>query len=179
METMENIVRADLHSYLASVGAVDAKMPECIDIEEKWEEIASAYMPDGIREYNSSPVVALGWMMFIGMAMAAFWDGNWDKYREDSELYDHLKDARGFDYMDEYILEDIMHLDRNVSGKYSRIVAECASRTNSILVRGNVEPGTKAAFQAFVSCLHQMYLMGMAFGLKHLGYKMTPMTFGA
>ena len=67
-----------------------------------------------------------------------------------------------------------MGLDQNLSGKYSKIVAECASRTNSILVRGSIEPGTKAAFQAFVASLHQMYLMGMAFGLKHLGYKMTP-----
>ena len=174
METIENIVRADLFAYLVSVGAVDERMPECIDIEEKWEEIARAYMPDGIREINTSPVVALGWMMFIGMAMAAFWDGDWDKYRNDTSLYGHIKAVRGFDYMDEYILEDVLGLDQNLSGKYSKIVAECASRTNSILVRGNIEPGTKAAFQAFVASLHQMYLMGMAFGLKHLGYKMTP-----
>ena len=108
-------------------------------------------MPDGIREFNSSPVVALGWMMFIGMAMAAFWDGDWDKYRNDTSLYGHIKAVRGFDYMDEYILEDVLGLDQNLSGKYSKIVAECASRTNSILVRGNIEPGTKAAFQAFVA----------------------------
>ena len=101
METIENIVRADLFAYLVSVGAVDERMPECIDIEEKWEEIARAYMPDGIREFNSSPVVALGWMMFIGMAMAAFWDGDWDKYRNDTSLYGHIKAVRGFDYMDE------------------------------------------------------------------------------
>lgn len=175
METLENIVRADLHSYLRSVGAVDDRMPECIDIEEKWPEIARAYMPDGIREFNSSPIVAFGWMMFVGMAMAAMWDEDWDKYRENIALYELLRDVRGFDYMDEYILEDVLHLDRAASGKYSGIVAECASRTNSILLHRNIEPGTKAAFQAFVDCLHQMYLMGMAVGLRLLGYRMVAM----
>ena len=78
--------------------------------------------------------------------------------------------------MDEYILEDVFHLDPKKAARVSSIVAECASRSNSILIRQQIEPGTTAAFNAFVSVIHQMYLMGMAMQLKSLGYKMTLMT---
>ena len=34
---------------------------------------------------------------------------------------------------------------------------------------------TKEAFNAYVSCLHQLYLMGAAMQLKRMGYRMTKM----
>ena len=35
--------------------------------------------------------------------------------------------------------------------------------------------GTKAAFDAYVSCLHQLYLFGAAMQFKRMGYHMTKM----
>ena len=52
------------------------------------------------------------------------------------------------------------------------LVAECASRTNNTLIHAHLEPGTPEAFKAYVACLHQLYLMGMAVQLKRLGYHM-------
>lgn len=78
---------------------VDERQPECPDVEEKWEEIAKAYIPDGIREFQDFPSASLGWMMYIGMAVAQLWN-------------------------------------------------------------------------AYVSCLHQLYLMGAAMQLKRMGYHM-------
>lgn len=71
---MEDIIKEDLKNYLLSKGKIDERLPECPDIEGKWEEMAQAYLPDGIREFNAYPTVSLGWMMFLGMAMAKFWD---------------------------------------------------------------------------------------------------------
>ena len=34
---------------------VDERMPGCPDVEDKWEEIAKAYIPDGIREFQDFP----------------------------------------------------------------------------------------------------------------------------
>jgi len=34
---------------------VDGHLPECPDVEDKWEEIAKAYIPDGIREFQDFP----------------------------------------------------------------------------------------------------------------------------
>jgi hypothetical protein len=57
--------------------------------------------------------------------------------------------------------------------KLQELVGDCAARVYNILRHENVEPGTKDAFLLFVDCIHQMYLMGMAIELYHLGYKMT------
>lgn len=170
---MEEKIKQDLHQYLQTHGKVDERLPECPDIEEKWQSIAKAYLPDGIREFNAYPTVSLGWMMFIGMAMAKFWDEDWQKYANVPNIYEQLRNQRGFDCMDEYILEDVLHMkDKGLEGLYN-LVAECASRTNNMLHHAHLEPGTSEAFKAYVACLHQLYLMGAAVQLKRMGYHMT------
>ena len=108
---------------------IDERLPECTDIEDKWQTLAEAYLPDGIREFNNYPTVSLGWMMFIGMATAKFWDKDWDKYNAVPDLYNQIRNQRGYDCLDEYILEDVLHMKANASDKLSQLVAECASRT--------------------------------------------------
>ena len=71
MENFEEILRKDLHQFLLSMKEVDERLPECPDAEEKWESIAKAYIPDGIREFQNFPSASLGWMMYIGMAVAS------------------------------------------------------------------------------------------------------------
>ena len=55
MENFEEILRKDLHQFLLSMKEVDERLPECPDVEDKWEEIAKAYIPDGIREFQDYP----------------------------------------------------------------------------------------------------------------------------
>ena len=78
MENFEEILRKDLHQFLQSMKEVDERLPECPDVEDKWEEIAKAYIPDGIREFQEYPSASLGWMMYIGMAVAKMWDTEWE-----------------------------------------------------------------------------------------------------
>jgi hypothetical protein len=47
MENFEEILRKDLHQFLQSIKEVDERLPECPDVEDKWEGIAKAYIPDG------------------------------------------------------------------------------------------------------------------------------------
>ena len=47
MEQFEDKLHQDLHQFLLSMKEVDERMPECPDVEDKWEEIAKAYIPDG------------------------------------------------------------------------------------------------------------------------------------
>ena len=84
-----------------------------------------------------------------------------------------LRDARGYDAMDEYLLEEIIHVGPKAAAELSALVGDCAARTNNALLRAGFEPGTAEAFRAYVACLHQMYLMGMAVQLKRMGYRMT------
>lgn len=57
----EDILRKDLHQFLLSMKEVDERLPECPDVEEKWESITKAYIPDGIREFQDFPSASLGW----------------------------------------------------------------------------------------------------------------------
>ena len=60
MTQFEDKLHQDLHQFLLSMNEVDERLPECPDVEEKWEEIAQAYLPDGIREFQDYPSASLG-----------------------------------------------------------------------------------------------------------------------
>ena len=200
MEQFEKQLHDDLHQFLVSMKEVDEQLPQCPDVEEKWEEMAKAYIPDGIREFNDFPSASLGWMMYIGMAVAKFWDGEvieqreqsqtsldsaesrqnstecqWVTYSKIENLYAYLRDKRGYDNMDEYIREEVLLLSGADYTMLEKIVGECASRVYNALRHQNIEPGTRDAFNAYVACLHQLYLMGAAMQLKRMGYHMTKM----
>jgi hypothetical protein len=77
--------------------------------------------------------------------------------------------------MDEYIREDVLLLRGVDFTSLEKLVGECASRVNNILRHQLIEPGTKEAFNAYVTCLHQLYLFGAAMQLSRMGYHMTKM----
>jgi hypothetical protein len=173
MENFEEILRKDLHQYLLSLGEVDERLPECPDVEDKWEEIAKAYIPDGIREFQNYPSASLGWMMYIGMAVAKMWDTEWEIYSKVEDLYAYMRDKRGYDSMDEYIREEILLLQGTDYTTLEKLTGECASRVYNALMHQHLEPGTKEAFNGYVACLHQLYLFGASIQLKRMGYHMT------
>lgn len=171
--TFEDKLHQDLHHYLFAIKEMDERLPECPDMEDRWEEIAKSYLPDGIREFNEFSSASLGWMMYIGMAVAKFWDTEWESYTKIDDLYVYMRDKRGYDSMDEYIREEVLLLSGNDYALLEKLVGECASRVYNALRHQNIEPGTKEAFNAYVSCLHQLYLFGAAMQLKRMGYHMT------
>ena len=174
MEKLEEQIHSDLQQYLLSVNEVDERMPECPDVEGKWEAIANAYIPDGVREFQNYPLASLGWMMYIGMALAKMWDDDWQYYAATKDdLYVYLRDKRGYDAMDEYIRRDVLKLKGKDFAMTEELVSECASRVHNTLMHQDIEPGTKEAFLGYVACLHQLYLYGVAVQLKRMGYHMT------
>lgn len=172
MTDFEQSVKEDLHKYLMLCREVDQRLPDAPDIEDKWEAIARSYMPDGVREFQGYPNVSLGWMMYIGMAVAKMWDEDWEAYSRVEDLYLMLRDKHGYDIMDEYIREEVLELGAEAYAATEKLVGECASRTNSRLYHSGLQDGTKEAFEGYVSCLHQLYLMGAAVQLKRMGYSM-------
>lgn len=172
IEEFEVSLYDDLKKYLLDQGEVDEHMPECPDVESKWQAIGEAYLPDGIREFQNYPTASLGWMMYIGMAIARFWDEEWSIYNPIANLYAMLRDKRGYDNLDEYVREDVLLLRGDAYAQTERLVSECASRTHALLMRQGFEPGTADAMRAYVACLRQLYLMGMSVELHRQGYHM-------
>ena len=111
-EDKEQLFRDDLHQFLLSVDMIDERLPEAPDLEELWQPIAQSYMPDAIREFNGEyPRVAFGWIMYVGMALAKYWDVEWTTYSKVTDLYAYLRDRIDFDHMDDYICEKVLCLD--------------------------------------------------------------------
>jgi len=173
MEVFATTLLDDLHRYLAGLGKVDERLPECPDVEDKWPAIAEAYLPDGVREFASYPVASLGWMMFIGMAVAKYWDLDWEVYGQVEDLYTRMRDKRGYDHLDEYIMDEVLHLHGDDAEAMQNLVGDCAERAKRALFRLDIEPGTVEAFKGYVACLQCMYQMGMALQLNAMGYHMT------
>ncbi len=163
-------IHQDLYEYLRMEQIVDAMLPTCPDVEEKWTEICEEYLPDGVREFTNYPTASLGWMMYIGMAVAKFWDENWTDYNDIDNLYESIRNERGYDHLDEYVLEEVLSLEKEDLKKTENIVGECAARTLSNLQREKIQSGTPEAFNAYIECLHELYLMGCYIQLNAMGY---------
>ena len=172
MEDFANTLLDDLHRFLIGRDAVDERLPQCPDVEAKWPLIAEAYLPDGAREFSAYPVASLGWMMFVAMAVAKFWDIDWPRYDQEENLYVMLRDKCGYDNLDEYILDEVLDLHGDDAEQIQNLVGDCAERLKRALYSHDIEPGTVDAFKAYVACLQVMYQMGMAVQLKAMGYHM-------
>ncbi len=174
--TFEENLLKDLYTYLKIEGETDDIMPDAPDIEEKWVSVANAYLPDGVREFQDYPLTSLGWVMYVGMAVAQKWDNDWENFSVLEDPYAVLRDVRGYDEMDEYIAQEVLGLDPKRQDELAKLVGNCATRTYNYLMRHGIEPGTAQAVQAYISCLHQLYLMGACVQLHRMGYHMTKMS---
>lgn len=172
-EIFEKVFHDDLKGYLVGISLVDSHFPDAPDIEGCWAKIGESYMPDGLREFNHYPVVSLGWMMFIGMAVAKYWDEDWHLYSKVEDIYKYLRDRIDYDHMDDYVCDKVLLLSTDDKKKLQDTVGECASRTYNKLLHLGVEPGSEDAFFAFIAALHELYVMGAAMQLKSMGYHMT------
>lgn len=161
-----------LHSFLLEHKEVDSVKPETPDLEAEWPKICQSYLPDGVREFAKYPIASLGWMMYIGMALARFWDIDWATYSANPDLYTYLRNKRDFDHMDEYISEDVLGLGNADAQKLQKLVESVAELAHNALLKEGFEPCTQVAYLAFVRTLHQMYFAGLAVQLLRMGYKM-------
>ncbi len=169
----EEKFKEDLASYLQEKELVDKILPDTTDMEEKWLSIAEAYLSDGMREFAAYPTVSLGWIMYVGMAIAKYWDEDWELYNKVENLYTYLRNRIDYDHMDDYICEKVLLLSTEEHKDITAIVGKCAAQTNSLLRHLPISPGSSEAFHAYIAALHQMYFMGTAIQLKRMGYHMT------
>lgn len=174
-KTFNGMVHDDLYRFLLGKKAIDQKLPECPDITSLATDIIKSYLPDGIREYSEFPVTSLGWMMLVGMAMAWYWDKDWEKYCGQKDWYAALRDKNGYDNLDDTVIKDLLGYGGEKADQVADEVAECASRVQRLLTHSHIEPGTRQAFDCYVVALRQLYLFGIAVELNALGYHMTPL----
>lgn len=141
------------------------------DITERWESLAAEYIPDAVKEIAKYPTVALGWAMYLGMAVANYWDTDWEVYGQVENLYLHLRDKRGFDYLDEVVRGEVLLLTGEAYDKAERVVQDCAQQVLARIRHEQVEPQSPLAFHVYVRSIKTLFLVGASLELFRLGYK--------
>ncbi len=151
---------------------LEGELLESDDTNEIWDKFAPEYMADAVPNLNDYPAVAIAWAAYFGVAVASIWDTDWQKYHN-TELYTALRDVRGFDEMDEYIVEEVLGLtlDSPENKKFEELLRSLAQTAQSQLRRENVEDGTTDAFYIFASTTKVFFKIGVALELHRRGYQ--------
>lgn len=172
LDKFETSLMDSLQTLCTQMGYISGKMPATDDITLKWDTMSPSYIKDALHEINDYPSVALGWAMYIGMAVAHYWDTDWNIYGQHQNLYEHLRDKRGFDYLDEVVRGEILGLTGEDFVKTENIVRQCARLVQNKIRHEQIEPASATAFYAFTRSIYVLYQIGAAVELHRLGYKM-------
>ena len=166
----ENLLREILR-MCTSLGMLDGELLASEDIDQKWKEWAPEYIAEALPEVNTYPDFAIACAGYAGMAVAHWWDADWG--RNHSAKYECLHGPRGFDDMDEHIVQNILGytLDSIDAKQIMNIMLCCAQKAVTFIQHEQIEHQTVKAFHIFARTVRVMYKIGAALQLKKLGYK--------
>ena len=152
---------------------LDAKLLQSDDLNQLWDKIAPHYLADAIPQIAEYPSVSFAWAAYVGLAAAAYWDEDWQFFDNLENPYTHIRDKRGFDYMDEYICEEVLKLTPQENEKLENCLRTCAQTATDLIRKENLEPQSTTAFHAFARSTRAFFRIGAAIELNRRGYKYT------
>ena len=131
------------------------------DIDLKWKELAPEYIADGVKEIAAYPTVSIAWAGYIGMAVACWWNRDWNKLK--SQPYSVLLGPKEYH-----------HSGKN--GKQAQqitsLMQSCALTAVTFIRQEHIEPQSKRAFYVYARAVQVMFQIGAAIELHRLGYEM-------
>lgn len=156
-----------------SKGFLDGQLLRVEELEEKWREMAPEYIADAIPQVNDYPAVSIAWAAYLGMGIAAMWDGDWAEFQEKKDLYVLLRNRRGFDQFDEFVVEELLGLspDSEEVESIQELLRGCAHSAMTMIRNEEIEPQSSDAFYIFAHTVKVFFVLGVALELKLLGYK--------
>lgn len=165
-----NLLR-ELMKMCTSLGMLDGELPASEDIDGKWKEWAPDYIAEALPEVNSYPEFAIACAGYAGMAVAQWWDQDWGRHH--GAAYASLHGPRGFDDMDEHIVQHILgySLDSPEAKQIMNMLLCCAQKAVTYIQHEHIEAQTVKAFHIFARTVKVMYRIGAALQLRRLGYK--------
>lgn len=166
----ENKINSELVKLCSSYLAVDGILPSSQDVEQRWSVLIPEYMADAVPLISEYPTVSIAWAGYLGMAVAHDWDDDWELYRERS--YQEYYGKRGFDDLDENIIENVLHLplDSPEAADIEAMMRRLAQKALTLMRHENIEPQSRTAFYAYSRILNVMFRLGASMELLRLGY---------
>lgn len=170
-EVYEENLQMELLKMCRSLGMLDSELLSSEDIDQKWKEWAPEYIAEALPEVNSYPEFAIACAGYVGMAVAKWWDVDWGRHHGAS--YASLHGPRGFDDMDEYIVQNVLGLtlDSPEAKQIMNILLCCAQKAVNFIRHEHIEAQTVKAFHIFARTAKVMFRTGAALQLRQLGYK--------
>jgi hypothetical protein len=146
------------------------------DFDEKWSQIAPEYMADAVNEINEYPAVAIAWAAYVGMGVAVLWDTQWEIHATTPDTYRLLLNPRGFDAMDEYIMEEMLGIsvDSPYFLKVEKFLRASADIALTMIRKEEIPPQSIEAYQLFSDCVTVFYRLGASMCLHGRGYAYHP-----
>lgn len=143
------------------------------DLDNMWKTIAPEFMVDAMKNIVDYPNVVIAWAGYIGMALAHLWDKDWNKVLNQPNVYEYLCVPRGFDEMDEYIVEDVLgyRFESETAKGFESFWRSVASIAISQIRHEEIEPQSPMAFHVFARTVKVVYRIGASVELYRLGYK--------
>lgn len=171
LDSFEAGLVKEMVGLCTSLGMLDGTLLESDDINAKWKEIAPEYMAEAVPELNAFPEAAIGWAGYIGMAIAKWWDEDWGKNH--GKKYEALHGKRGFDDMDDHIVQDILgyQAGSTEAGVVTKMLLSCTQLAIDKIRHEKTESQSVLAFHVFARAVRAMFKIGEAMELKQLGYR--------
>lgn len=171
LDNFEQSLIQDLLKTCTSLGMLDGTLLSSEDIDGKWKEFAPEYMAEAVPNLDSFPEAAIGWAGYIGMAVAKWWDQDWGRHH--GEKYSTLHGPRGFDDMDDHIVQDILGYAPGSAqaGVIQKIMLACTQQAISKIRHEGIERQTALAFHIFARAARAMFRIGAAIQLRKEGYR--------
>lgn len=171
-DEFEHGLLRDLLRLCTSAGVLDGNLLQSDDIDAKWKEFAPEYLADALPQMNEYPEVAFGWAGYMGMAVAEWWDKDWNRHSK--EKYATQYGKRGFDDMDDHIMEDILGYGHGSleSKAVSGLLFSCARMAMDRIRHEQVESQTEKAFHVIARSMRVMFRIGASIRLAKLGYSL-------
>ncbi len=174
----EQTIETTLENYCKGKQLIGENILIVEELNELWDAIAPEYMADAVPEISEYPTVAIAWAGFLGMGAASIWDTDWENYNKRDDRYNFFRDPRGFDCMDEYILEEMLNLtlESPESEELENALRSCAYLAEALLRKENIEAQSQEAFYCFAIIVKHLYKIGVSIILNKLGYKYEKLT---
>ncbi len=179
MENTELYIRFEanltqsLLKYCKDMSMLGSQLLEVEELEEAWETMSAEYMADAVPNVVEYPLVALAWAGYLGIGSAHLWDEDWAKHSNATKLYTKMQSPRGFDEMDEYIIQGMLKivLDSTEAKKIEDTLRGCADIARTLIRKEGFLPQTKEAFFVFSHACKIIFKIGVSMELYRLGYK--------
>ena len=161
-----------LEALLASMQGSEGRLMDIDELEERWHEFAPEYMADAVSQINSYPAFTLAVAAYVGMALAIWWDKNWNAHK--STTYADLRRlGGGFDTIDEYILKSVIGVepDSEAREEIENTMRTLSHTVMTAIMHEDIEKQTTRAFYILARSAKVMFRAGVTIQLKRLGYR--------